>query len=124
MTSESKSDKEINKIASIITKKALRNIKEQKLSDEWNELSILMATTRIQSLKNDSKESQRKIMFDILDSFNLLYARTEALLPINKHSNHSTIEDPEDFELFSMLNNRLHVMDLKYSRYIENIPQL
>lgn len=118
------SEKEIDVIASETTKKALRKIRERKLSNEWNRLNILMASTRIQaSGDGPSKEHVRDRMFDVLDSFNVLYARTEAMLPVNRHPGHSAIEDPDDLELFSKLNNRLHVMDLKYSRYIESIPE-
>lgn len=117
------SEKEIDAIASETTKKALRNIRVRRLSDEWNTLNILMASTRIQaSGEGPSKEQVRDRMFDVLDSFNVLYARTEAMLPVNRHPGHSTIEEPDDLELFSRLNNRLHVMDIKYSRYVESIP--
>lgn len=126
VVSKEKSDNKINEIASEMARKAIRNINERKLSEQWNKLNSIMTSTRFSAINEtdkNTKSSVRTKMLDVIDIFNTIYAKTEALLPVNHHQEKSAIGDRDDLDIFNKLNSRLHIMDIKYEQFVECIPK-
>lgn len=122
------SDKDIERTAEKLASEAIRNIRLRELGDLWLRIQRSMSEARLTSestmkpdTPNDVKTRLTARMLGIRDSFIILYARTEALLPAHSDPSKSKLKS-EDLGFYESVNDRLHVMDLEYRKFMDALP--
>lgn len=122
------SDKDIERTAQRLASEAIRNIRLRELGDLWLKVQRSMSEARLKSestmkpdTPNDVKTRLTARMLGIRDSFIILYARTEALLPAHSDPSKSKLKS-EDLGFYESVNDRLHVMDMEYRRFMDALP--
>lgn len=122
------SDKDIEKTAQRLASEAIRNTRLRELGDLWLRIQRSMSESRLKSestmkpdTPNDVRTRLTARMLGIRDSFIVVYARTEALLPAHSDPSKSKVKD-EDLDFYESINDRLHVMDMEYRRFMDALP--
>lgn len=122
------SDKDIKRTAEKLASEAIRNIRLRELGDLWLKVQRSMSEARLKSestmkpdTPNDVRTRLTARMLGIRDSFIILYARTEALLPAHSDPSKSKLKS-EDLGFYESVNDRLHVMDLEYRKFMDALP--
>lgn len=122
------SDKDIESTAKNVASEAIRNIRNRELEGLWMKIQRLMSEARLASesvigpdTPNDVRTRMTARILSIRDSFIVVYAHTEALLPVSKDLSKSKVND-EDLDFYESVNNRLHVMDTEYRRLMDALP--
>lgn len=122
------SDKDIERTAQRLASEAIRNIRLRGLGDLWLKVQRSMSEARLKSestmkpdTPNDVKTRLTARMLGIRDSFIILYARTEALLPAHSDPSKSKLKS-EDLGFYESVNDRLHVMDMEYRKFMDALP--
>lgn len=121
-------NKDIERTAEKLASEAIRNIRLRELCDLWLKIQRSMSESRLKSestmkpdTPNDVRTRLTARMLGIRDGFIILYARTEALLPANNSPSKSKVND-EDLGFYESVNDRLHVMDMEYRKFMDALP--